>query len=351
MLNKLDPEKQLEQVLPEGPVYFINEKDVKIYVEYANKDITGAKQGDGIANFDLDSSARKWVNKLNDITLVIDLLDMKRLFLIRGQFDTAKGQTPSFTAPELEFGEPLQPVYNILQILLLLNGGDYAGALTKGLKVAMSNSPNNWEYKFQADKEIPVLRFPPPAADSPIAPLRLECFLKIGCYFGVGSPFPEGGSVVPSAGGFIEFGAKLSVMCLSVAAATVYAVGTVTLRISADTISGPGLYMKMGFGVELVVGLPVIGNVSVYYAVGVEISIDTRVIVVGAFILFRGRAELIAGLVTIQIQIEASGKIRREIGSGRTDCTAQVTFSLDISIFLVININFSKSFQENRQIA
>ncbi len=351
LLNKVDPEKLLAQVLPEGPVYFINEKDVKIYVEYANKDITGAKQGDGIANFDLDSSARKWVNKLNDITLVIDLLDMKRLFLIRGQFDTAKGQTPSFTAPELEFGKPLQPVYNILQILLLLNGGDYAGALTKGLKVAMSNSPNNWEYKFQADKEIPVLRFPPPAADSPLAPLRLECFLKIGCYFGVGSPFPEGGSVVPSAGGFIEFGAKLSVMCLSVAAATVYAVGTVTLRISADTISGPGLYMKMGFGVELVVGLPVIGNVSVYYAVGVEISIDTRVIVVGAFILFRGRAELIAGLVTIQIQIEASGKIRREIGSGRTDCTAQVTFSLDISIFLVININFSKSFQENRQIA
>ena len=105
----------------------------------------------------------------------------------------------------------------------------------------------------------------------------------------------------------------------------------------------------LGFGVELMVGLPVIGNVSVYFAAGVEISIDSRIIVVGAFILFRGRAELIGGLVTIQIQIEASGKVIR--AADRTDCVAQVTFSLDISIFLVINISFSKSFQENRQIA
>lgn len=352
LLNKIQPDKLLEQVLPEGPVYFINEKDVKIYVEYAKKDIKGNKTGDGILNYDLDSAARKWTNKLNDITMVIDLLDMKRLFLIRGKFDTEKGKTPAFTGPELEFGEALQPVYDILQILLLLNGGDYAGALTKGLKVAMSNSPNNWEYKFQADKEIPVLRFPPPAADSPVAPLRLECYLKLGCYFNVGMPLPSGEGVpVPSAGGYVEFGAKLSVMCLSVAAATVYAVGTCTLRIGADTVRGPNLYMKLGFGVELMVGLPVIGNVSIYFAAGIEISIDKRLIVVGAFILFRGRAELIGGLVTIQIQIEASGKISRDLVTNRTDCIAQVTFSLDISIFLVINISFSKSFQENRQIA
>lgn len=353
LLHKIDPGQVLEQVLPEKPVYFVNEKDVKIYVEYVNKDIKGNKNGDGTVNFglDCDSLERKWVNKLNDITIVVDLLDMKRLFLIRGKFDTEKGKSPAFTGPQLEFGEALQPVYDILQILLALNGGDYAGALSKGLKIAMSNSPNNWEYKFQADKEIPVLRFPPPAADSPVAPLRLEASLKLGCYFNVGLPYPAGGSPMPSAGGYIEFGAKLSVMCVSVAAATVYAVGTCTLRISADTVSGPGLYMKMGFGVELVVGLPVIGNVSVYFAAGIEISIDTRVIIVGAFILFRGRAELIGGLVTIQIQIEASGKVKRELGSGRTDCIAQVTFSLDISIFLVINISFSKSFQENRQIA
>lgn len=351
--HKAVPGQILEQVLPDGPVYFINEKDIKIYVEYLNKDINNVKKGNGTVNFGLDSAAGTWANKMNDITIFVDLLDMTRLFLIRGKFDTEKGSTPGITSPELEFGKDLQPVVDILRILMDLNGGNYKGALTKGLKVAMSNSPNNWEYKFQADKEIPVLKFPPPIADSPVAPLRLEASLKLGCYFNVGMPYPAGGSPMPSAGGYIEFGAKLSVMCVSLAAATVYAVGNCTMRISADTVRGPGLYLKMGFGVELVVGLPVVGNVSVYFAAGVEISIDTRVIIVGAFILFRGRAELIGGLVTIQIQIEASGKVKREIGPGedRTYCIAQVTFSLDISIFLVINISFSKTFQEDRQLS
>jgi len=351
LLHELEPGKIVDQVLPEGPIYFVNEKDVKIYVEYAKKDIKGVKEGDGKLNFDLDSAAGTWTNKLNDITMVVDLLDMKRLFLIRGKFDTEKGKAPSFTGPELEFGEQLQPVYEILQILALLNGGDYAAALTKGLKIAMSNSPNNWEYKFQADKEIPTLRFPPPAADGPTAPLRLECYLKLGCYFNVGMPLPPGeGLPAPSAGGYVEFGAKLSVMCVSVAAATVYAVGTCTLRIGADTVNGPNLYMKMGFGIELMVGLPVIGNVSVYFGAGIEIFIDKRLVTVSVFIVFRGRAELLGGLVTIQIQIEAKGTIAARAGD-RTDCIAQVTFSLDISIFLVINISFSESFQEKRQIA
>jgi hypothetical protein len=276
---------------------------------------------------------------------------MKRLFLIRGKMDTEKGSTPAFKTPELEFGPPLKPVYDILQILVLLNGGQYGEALKKGLKVAMSNSPNNWEYKFQADKEIPLLKFPPPAADNPAAPLRLECFLKLGCYFNVGMALPPAGLPMPSGGAFIEFGAKLSVMCVSVAVGTVYAVGTCTLRISADTVRGPGMALKAGFGIELMVGLPVIGNVSVYFAVGIDISIDTRVIVAGAFILFRGRAELLGGLVTIQILIEASGKVSRELGTGKTDCIAQVTFSIDISIFLIIDISFTKKFEERRQIA
>ena len=109
--------------------------------------------------------------------------------------------------------------------------------------------------------------------------------------------------------------------------------------------------MKMGFGIELMVGIPVVGNVSVYYAVGIEISLDTSQITVAAFILFRGRAELIGGLVTIQIQIEAAGKIHKELGSGRTDCIAQVTFSIDVSIVFVINIHETESWQEARQIA
>ena len=360
LLNKFNPEEAFEQIIEPaiaGPLYFVNEKVIKIYVEYAKKDIKGNTKDKGAIKYNLNSAQdaiQKWANKLNDITMVVDLLDMKRLFLIRGSFDTEKGKAPAFIKPELEFGEKLKPVHDILQILLLLQGGNYAEALTKGLKVAMSNSPNNWEYKFQADKEIPALRFPPPSLDSPVAPLRLECYLKLGCYFNVGNPMSSGGgSLIPSGGAYVEFGAKLSVMCVSLAAATVYAVGTCTMRIGADTVSGPNFYLKAGFGIEIMVGLPVIGSVSVYYGAGIEMYIDNNEVIAGAFIVFRGRAELIGGLVSIQILIEAAGKIaaRANGANAKTEVVVQVTFSLDISIFLIINISFSETFEERRQIA
>jgi hypothetical protein len=111
--------------------------------------------------------------------------------------------------------------------------------------------------------------------------------------------------------------------------------------------------MKFGFGVEAVVALPVIGSVSVYFAVGVEMSLDSTQITIGAFVLFKGRAEILGGIVTVTIQIEASGKVQKRIGgpSGETNMIAQVTFSLDISICFIINISFSESWQEQRQIA
>jgi hypothetical protein len=107
--------------------------------------------------------------------------------------------------------------------------------------------------------------------------------------------------------------------------------------------------MKFGFGAQLVVGLPVVGNVSVLYVVGVEIYADSTKLNISAFLLFQGHAELLGGLVSVTITIEAKGTISRS--SDRTDCIAQVTFGLDISIFLVIDISFSQSWQEQRQIA
>jgi hypothetical protein len=71
-------------------------------------------------------------------------------------------------------------------------------------------------------------------------------------------------------------------------------------------------------------------------------------------VLFKGRAEILGGIVTVTIQIEASGKVQKRLGSGPTASTtmiAQVTFSLDISICFIINISFSESWQEEKQIA
>lgn len=357
--NLADAEKKLSQLLPEGPWYIVKTNDVKVYIDYKPTKPKAADNppgGKAMLDFDIDSKAGEWVNKMNDVTMVVDLGSFERIMLIRGKFDTKKGQAPSFIGPELEFGEALQPVVEILVLLsMIATDASYKDILKQGLKIAMSNSPNNWEYKFQADKEIPVLKFPPPLLDTAAAPLRLEAGLKVGAYFNVAIPLPPtNGIPMPSAGAFVEFYGKLSVMCVSVGVGTIYAVGQVTVRISADTVTGPALYMKFGFGVEAVVALPVIGSVSVYFAAGVEMSLDVTQITIGGFVLFKGRAEILGGVVTVTIQIEASGKVQKRIGGpadGETNMIARVTFSLDISICFIINISFSESWEEQRQIA
>lgn len=355
LLNKVNPEKMLEQALPKGPWYIVNTNDVKVYVKYESKGEDGTPLP-AMLNLDIDSTAQKWLNKMNDISMFVDLGSFSEILVIRGKFDTKKGEAPKFIEPILEFGPQLKPVYEILVLLSQLAvNPNYKDILKKGLKIAMSNSPNNWEYKFQADKEIPVLRFPPPNLDTAAAPLRLEAALKAGVYFNVALPLPPtNGIQAPSAGAFIEFFGKLSVMCVSVGAGSIYAVGQVTVRISADTVLGPALYMKFGFGVEAVVALPVIGSVSVYFAAGVEMSLDSSQITIAGFILFRGRAEIFGGIVTVTIQIEASGKIQDRIGdaqNGKTNMIAQVTFSLDISVCFIIDISFTEQWSEQRQIA
>ena len=122
-----------------------------------------------------------------------------------------------------------------------------------------------------------------------------------------------------------------------------------TLGIAADTKAGITLHMKFGFGVEVVVGLPVVANVSVLYMVEVEVGISEKALDVGALMLFRGSAEICGGLVAICIQIEAGGSIHRE--SGHTNCIAQVTFTIDVTVLWVIDIDESDTWQESRQIA
>lgn len=342
LLNKLSPGNILKQVLP-SPWYFVNTKDVKLYITYN----TGSDKN---LNYDLNSLAESWVSSAKSITLNVDLGPFTKMVYIDGNFDSENGSDSAFNLPQLQFGPDLKPIVDILQVLESLSTGDYAAVAKKALEVAMSNSGDNFEYKFHADKEIATLHFPPAELDGPTTPLRLTAGLKVGAYFNEAlSITSDPSNLIPSAGAYFEFDGGMQVMCVSLAAATVYAVGQVVVRLSADVKTGPALYMKFGFGVELMVGLPVVGDVSVTYMVGIEMNLTSTEIKITAFLLFKGEANLLGGLVDITITIEASGTIDRT--ANKTDMTAQVTFAIDISIFLVIDINFSKSWSESRQIA
>lgn len=300
------------------------------------------------------SPSDKWKSELENISVAVDVGPFKELLTIKGDMKAKSSFDTGFEKPELVLCDDLKPIYDILEFLANLDPTNPVEALKKALKVYMSNSADSWEYKFKAEKEIPVVKFPfdPVNYNSPTTPLKLDAYFKIGCYFNQPIKIPNAiDELMPSAGAYLELGADLRVMCFSLAAATVYATGRAQVGLAADIKSGPSLYFKFGFGIELCVGLPVIGSVSVMYLVGVDMKLTTKELVVGAFLYFRGRAEILGGIVTITIQIEAAGKIQKQLNGGPTSCIAACTFALDISIFLIINISFTETWEESRQIA
>src|SRR6266576_4328961 len=314
--------------LPTAPRDLINLGGIRIYLEYKADKIQGPKDPDhpdapaptknasGALDFDVNSFAGdvadQWKSRMSNVAVVVDLGPIDRLMTIKGSWDAKKGAEaeyggsatdPDFPSPQIEFAKELEPVIQILQILQDLQSANYKDAFKSALKV--TSDPKD---------------------------------------------------LLPSAGAFLGFYGRLSIMCVSVSIGTIYAVGQVTLDIAADSKAGPTLHMKFGFGAQIVIGLPVVGNVSVLYMVGVEMYTDSTHLNVSAFMLYQGHAEILGGLIGVTITIEAKGTINRLTdaalpGGGRTDLEAQVTFGLDISIFLVIDINLSTSWSEARQIA
>ena len=138
----------------------VGDGNFRIYIEYDKKDKNGNVEESGSLDFDINSVAESWKSKMNNIGLVIDLAGIKRLMTIRGNWDSENGKESTYPKPDLTFAPELQPLVDLLEILQSLQDGNYGEAVQNGLKLAMSNKAGTWEYKFEASKEIPVLRFP-----------------------------------------------------------------------------------------------------------------------------------------------------------------------------------------------
>lgn len=369
-------DKALKFDLPAFAYPLVNIEDVlKIYIEYKAKSNPKKAPKDYVGKFDFDVDSfagdltDTWKGRMNNLAMVVDLGPLTRLMTIKGNFNSQKGKETDYggkpdgdvsglnlPVPEIEFSDAVDAVIKILEILAALSTGKYGDALKKGLKVAMSNSANLWEYKFEATKDIALVRFPPEANlyEAPTTPLKLEASMSLGVFFNAALKVTtDPTQLLPTAGAFFKFHGGLQVMCVSLAAATIYAVGSADLTLRADTSPLISLTMKFGFGAQITVGLPVIANVSVLFMVGVEVYVDSsNKVIVTAILMFRGHAEILGGIVAITITIEARGSIEKPGGDNTPcNCKAQITFALDISIFLVINLSFSESWEETRQIA
>ncbi|MCU1248646.1 MAG: hypothetical protein JWQ49_1675 [Edaphobacter sp.] len=329
---------------------FINEPNIiRVYAQYKNTAGTAGKLTLGIDSGAADLADR-WKAALSGMRVVVDLAGITEVMWVDGNFNASSGLDAKYDSPQLQFGDLLKPVVEILKVLALLTGDDF----DNGMDVGMSNSPDSWEYKFHCSQDIPVIQFPSPEelTINPNPPLKLEAGLKVGFYFNEVLSIPTDlKQLVPACGAFVDFHGGMHVMCFSLAAASIYAVGQVDLGIAADTKAGKSLHMKFGFGVEVVVGLPVVANVSVLYMVEVTADIGENALDIGAMMMFRGHAEICGGLVGICIQIEAGGSVHHDLGSGETDCVAQVIFSVNVTLLWVIDIHESDQWQETRQIA
>lgn len=336
-------------LLPANYEYeFINEPGiVRIYAQYKNAN------GGGNLSLGINSAAAladTWKAAMGNVTVCIDLGSdplFKKILYVEGDFNAASGSDSKYGGPKLQFGAALKPMVDILAVLATLTGNNF----DDGMEVGMSNSPDNWEYKFNTSKEIPVIKFPTP--EPPNTPMKLEAGLKVGFYFNeVLNVSKDLSSNLPLCGAYIEFYARLEVMCFSVSAASVYAVGQANLGISGDTGGNLTVYMKFGFGVELVVGYPVVGNAHVLFMASVGMSLGTKALDVIAGLLFKGSVEICGGLVTVCIQIEAQGIIHKELtDGGNCYCTVQVSFSIDVCVLWVIDIDYHDEWSESRQIA
>lgn len=274
--------------------------------------------------------------------MVVSIGPLTDVMTIKGNFNSQKGKdvdlgstnasdNPSLNlpTPEIEFSDAVEPVIRILEILASLSTGEYGDALKKGLKIAMSNSANIWEYKFEASKDIPLVRFPPTKAlyESPQTPLKLEASLGIGVSFNAALKVTSDPSqLLPKPPVVIfSYHGGLQIMCVSVGVGTIYAVGNVDLKLEADTSPKVGVTLKFGFGAQITVGLPVVGHASILFMVGVEIYADSGWIMT-AFMLFRGQAELLGGIVSVTITIEAKGSVEKTGAGAPANCKAQVNF-------------------------
>jgi hypothetical protein len=357
----------LDALLPSNYQYpFVDEPGVlRIYAEYSGTTPPpsslprGIPPPDGPVNppngsltLGIDSSAaaleQRWKAALSSIRIVVDLGPFQRLMWVDGNFNAGSGVSARYDKPHLQFGPVLQPVIDILQVLATLSGDDF----DRGMSVGMSNSADNREYKLNCSKEIPVIKFPSPEqlTLNPNPPLKLEAGLKVGFYFNELLALPTDlKQLVPACGAYVEFYGRLEVQCFTLAVASVYGVGQVTLGIAADSKAGITLHMKFGFGAEVVVGLPVVANVSVLYMAQVEVSINDKALDVAGLLMFRGSAEICGGLVAITIQIEAGGCVH--VDGDATTLVAQVTFSIDVCVLWVIDIDDTEHWEEQRQIA
>lgn len=354
----------------------------RLYVDYSD----AAGSGDPCEiNYAFDSTAAvPWTAASKNHSLVVDLGGFTSIVTVSTAFDAAYGQKASMPKPKTKFGSILQPIVDMLSFL----GGQDMG---HALAVSMSNlNTTSWQPKLQGILEVEIeFKIPPgelevkiahsgldgkpPIPAEPEAELlptfKLDCNIALKAYFNMspqsltathsdGSPatseeLAEASADMISSGAQLEIEGELHILAFTITpgVAGVYFVGVLGLELGIDSQEGKSFGFKVAVGLELAAQWPVVGEVSVMMAIGLEMEWSDTGSGIFALMIFKGEAELLGGIIVIGISIEAKGGQEKETSAGgdtETYAICEVEFAVEVSLAFVIHFEFDETWQEKR---
>src|SRR5262249_40512408 len=145
---------------------------------------------------------------------------------------------------------------------------------------------------------------------------------------------------------------EIDIFCTSIGVVDLYFVGIVEFEFGIDSKEGKSFGFKIAVGLQLATNWPIVGEVSVTMAVGLEMEWKDSGSGIYALMIFKGEAELLEGLIVIGIGIEAKGGTEKEIEGGeeKNYAVCEVEFAAEVSLAFVIHFEFDVTWQEKKQV-
>ncbi len=344
----------------------LNNGTSRIYIDYS--DVSGGSNTTDIA-YSFDSAdAIAWKANIKNQTIVVDLLVFKSLISVTTNFDSDASKLPSMGLPKVKFGSVLQPIIDLLSFL-----GDFN--MAQAFMVNMGNATtDSWQTKFRGSLKGLSIQFDAPTkleikvfgktitetgASIALPPIKLGFEIEIEAYYNM-RPFSftsnssetdisKEKNDMLSIGAALKFGGEIHILCFAVSPTLgIYFVGIIEFEFGIDSKEGKSFGFKVAVGLELATNWPVVGEISVMMALGLEMEWKDTGSSYFVLMMFKGEAELLEGLIAIGISIEAKGG--QETSGGKTSAVCEVEFAAEVTLAWVIHFEFDVTWQEKKEL-
>jgi hypothetical protein len=346
-------------------------------------DYSDRSGGPAVASYAFDSTQPvPWSASVRKHSVVVDLLSFTGVIAVTSDFTAQAGAKPSLSSPVTKFGPVLQPIVDLLSFLgnfdmaqaLRVNMGNTAvGATTHSVQPKWKASLLGLTIKFPLYRVrafgVPVGGASEAAqeafeAATPLPPLKLDFEVELEAHYNM-LPFSFK-STDPttdiaaethdmlSVGASLKLGGEIHILCVALSPTLgLYFYGMVELEFGVDSKEGKSFEFKVAAGLELATKWPVVGDVSIAMAVGLDMEVKATGHGLFVLMVFKGEAELLGGAIAIGIHIEAKGgkETEHHPTGDETYGVCEVEFAAEVSLAFVIHFEFDVTWQERKRLS